>query len=76
MDRVIALSVYEMSCLGYQVSGNWMCVLLCVFTRVEVHTCMCKCLCTYVQVCDDIKCHHLALHSIFQTGSLDELRTH
>lgn len=40
MDRVIALSVYEMTCLGYQVSGNLMCVLLCVFTYVELHMCV------------------------------------
>lgn len=37
MDRVIALSVYEMFCLGSQVFGNFVCVSLCVFICVNMH---------------------------------------
>lgn len=45
MDRVIALSVHEMFCLGSQVSGNFVCVLLCVFICVDMHMRVHLCVC-------------------------------
>lgn len=45
MDRVIALSVHEMFCLGSQVSGNFVCVSLCVFICVDMHMRVHLCVC-------------------------------